>query len=186
MTDAPADTRGTRDQADNGLLCRADDVIRQVLGPRQASQAAVTPDGCIVVNSTDALGYVRVRVTVPGRKRPVRVFAHRLAYELFTGPIPDGMEIDHLCRVRNCINPAHLQAVTHAENTARRPAYDQPEDKRTRWQAQEGYCANGHEWTPENTYTRPDGRGRVCRKCRYIHVKKHGQRYRETQHNGGN
>lgn len=184
MPTAPADTRGAKDQADNGQLCSSDEVIKKVLGPRQAAQATVTPDGCIVANMNDQLGYCRVSVKVPGRKRPVRVFAHRLAYELFIGPIPDGMEIDHLCRVRACINPDHLEAVTHAENISRRPAYDQPENKRTRWEAQEGYCANGHEWTPENTYTRPDGRGRVCRKCRYINVKKHGQRYRLTT-NGG-
>ena len=45
--------------------------------------------------------------------------AHRLAYELMVGPIPDGLELDHLCRVRNCVNPAHLEAVTHQENVLR-------------------------------------------------------------------
>lgn len=45
--------------------------------------------------------------------------AHRVAYELMVGPIPSGLEIDHLCRVRACVNPAHLEAVTHRENILR-------------------------------------------------------------------
>lgn len=45
--------------------------------------------------------------------------AHRVAYELWVGPIPEGMELDHRCKVRACINPAHLEPVTHAENMRR-------------------------------------------------------------------
>lgn len=47
------------------------------------------------------------------------VTAHRFAYELFVGPIPDGLDIDHLCRNRSCVNPAHMEPVTEAENTRR-------------------------------------------------------------------
>jgi hypothetical protein len=46
--------------------------------------------------------------------------AHRMAYRALVGPIPEGLEIDHLCRVRACVNPAHLEPVTHAENQRRR------------------------------------------------------------------
>lgn len=45
--------------------------------------------------------------------------AHRVAYEAFKGPIPDGMLLDHLCRTRCCVNPNHLEPVTHSENTLR-------------------------------------------------------------------
>lgn len=47
--------------------------------------------------------------------------AHRLMYERDRGPIPSGLELDHLCRVRDCVNPAHLEAVSHAENIRRSP-----------------------------------------------------------------
>lgn len=55
------------------------------------------------------------QISVGGRQQRV----HRVAYELAKGPIPEGLEIDHLCRVRDCINPDHLEAVTHQENIRR-------------------------------------------------------------------
>ena len=61
-------------------------------------------------NST-GYGYVKV----DGRQ----VSVHSVAYELFVGPIPEGLELDHLCRVRDCANPEHLEAVTRAENLRR-------------------------------------------------------------------
>jgi hypothetical protein len=63
------------------------------------------------------------------------------------------VELDHLCRHRGCVNPAHLEAVTHAENMAR-GAY-----------ALKTHCAHGHEFNDENTY-RPLTGGRECRVCR--------------------
>ena len=58
-------------------------------------------------------GYGRIKI----RNRNVR--AHRVSYEAFCGPIPSGMVIDHSCRVRHCVNPAHLEPVTDAENLRR-------------------------------------------------------------------
>lgn len=77
--------------------------------------------------------------------------AHRLAYELFIGPIPSGLESDHLCRVRHCVNPDHLEMVTHAENMRRRSIA-------------QTHCKHGHEYTPENTYLNPSG-WRACHTC---------------------
>lgn len=54
--------------------------------------------------------------------------AHRVAYEFENGPIPDGLTIDHLCRVKRCVNPAHLEAVTGRENTRRAVEQDRPND----------------------------------------------------------
>lgn len=83
-------------------------------------------------------------------------YAHIVSWERVNGPVPDGCELDHLCREIRCFNPAHLEPVTHQVNVLRgigKPA------KR----AQQTHCINGHEFTPENTYlTR---RGRDCRAC---------------------
>ena len=88
-----------------------------------------------------------------------RSAAHRWAYERFIGPIPEGMELDHLCRVRHCVNPAHVEPVTHAENMRRSGPFS-PKAALT-------HCKNGHEFTPENTYPREGGRSgrRACRAC---------------------
>lgn len=63
--------------------------------------------------SLDRDGYARI--AIGGKVR----FAHRISYESYKGPIPQGMSIDHLCRTRNCVNPNHLEAVTHKENVNR-------------------------------------------------------------------
>lgn len=95
--------------------------------------------------------------------------AHRVAYELLVGPIPDGMTLDHLkelCGNRNCVKavadehgPAHLEAVTHQVNNARSGSPSALNAQKTR-------CKRGHEFTPENTYTPPGKpRSRACKKC---------------------
>lgn len=82
--------------------------------------------------------------------------AHRIAYELAKGPIPTGLEIDHLCYNRACCNPDHLEAVTHTENVRRAAARSAALRGNT--------CRHGHPTTDENTYTDPRGR-RHCRAC---------------------
>lgn len=76
--------------------------------------------------------------------------AHRTAYETWVGPIPDGLEIDHLCRVRDCIEPTHLEAVTHLENLRRKPIPT--------------HCPSGHPYAGENLQRTTRNR-RVCRIC---------------------
>ena len=97
------------------------------------------------------------------KDRGVRMSSHRVMYELERGPIPSGLELDHLCRNTICVNPAHLEPVTHRENILRGMS---PYAKRAR----QTHCLNGHEFTPENTY-RYRGR-RMCRACAPITVRR--------------
>lgn len=87
------------------------------------------------------------------------VRAHRWAYEELRADIPEGLDMDHLCRMRACVNPWHLEPVTHAINCARG---DGGKHMQTRWGAG---CTKGHPWTAENTYIRPGDGRRRCKTC---------------------
>lgn len=103
--------------------------------------------GCWLWTGTrGAAGYGKFYV-VNGRM----MVAHRWAYERWVGPVPEGLFVDHLCGVRRCVNPEHLEAVTHAENVRRAWA------KRT-------HCRNGHPITEDSTRIDSKGR-RTCRTC---------------------
>lgn len=96
-----------------------------------------------------------------GRGGRVTVLAHRFAYELVRGPIPDGLTIDHLCFNPSCVNPRHLEAVAGVVNTKRAAAAGR---MAVRWNTGLTHCKHGHEFTIENTRIGSAG-GRHCRTC---------------------
>lgn len=103
--------------------------------------------------------------------------AHRATYELLVGPIPDGLVIDHLCRVPHCVNPGHMEPVTLGENSRRGVGIKHAaEIRRART-----HCKRGHEFTPENTYINSRG-CRVCRTCQRMHGRAHDLKRRNNTH----
>ena len=84
--------------------------------------------------------------------------AHRALYIALRGPIPNGLILDHKCRVRCCVNPDHLEAVTDRENVARGFSPSAVNARKT-------HCIRGHELAGDNLYRMPDG-DRACRACR--------------------
>lgn len=104
--------------------------------------------------STDKDGYGQFSVgsSVDGTAK--RYKPHRFSYEAFVGAIPDGYVIDHLCKNRRCVNPAHLEAVTVRVNVQRSS------------NSTKTHCKNGHPLSGDNLYIRPDDGSRCCRKCR--------------------
>lgn len=113
-------------------------------------------------------------VTVRGFKTQQ---AHRIAYELCVGPIPDGLEIDHLCRVRSCVNPSHLEPVTRRENLIRGIGFPGENKRKT-------HCPQGHEYTPENLLPAHAKVGhRTCRLCHLARALAWKDRLRASRHN---
>lgn len=121
--------------------------------------ASVTLDetGCwLAGRRLDPSGYKRSFVSQD--HRPRNPFSHRLSYEYFRSPIPEGLTIDHLCRVRHCVNPWHLEPVTRGENVARGYGVSARV-------VREGICKAGHPFT--DVYVRPNGK-RECRVCQRL------------------
>lgn len=120
------------------------------LSERLARMTIRDPKGdChLFTGTTNPNGYGLINAE-PRRNVP----AHRAAYEIAVGPIPKGLDIDHLCGVRHCVHPAHLEAVTHQEHTLRSLGP-------TAINATKGSCPAGHP------YDRTNSRGaRACRQC---------------------
>ena len=115
------------------------------------SRLARDGDCWIYTGGTNGSGYGHINID--GHKH----YTHRVVYEHLVGSIPDGLELDHLCRHPACCNPSHLEPVTHSINGLR---------GKSGWGMNGGKCDRGHNITDTaNVYVRQDGR-RECRTCR--------------------
>lgn len=133
--------------------------------PQQSlkDRAEVREDGCWHwTGPVSTSGYSRITY------RGLNLYGHRISYEMYRGPIPEGLVIDHLCRNRLCVNPGHLEVVTDRTNILRGIA---PSAKVARTQR----CQRGHDLTdPANIQPRGNGH-RMCRACQTL---RNAARYR--------
>ena len=105
------------------------------------------------------------------------ITAQRAAFILFRGEIPNGFEIDHLCRVRHCVNPDHLETVNHRTNLLRGNT-----NTAARWHRT--HCPRGHELEGDNITWIRDGRGRECRRCKNDRMKVYYWKMKEIRQQG--
>ena len=171
MSDSCIEPGCHRDKGKAHGLCNAHYAQRQRAGtlPRRTPEAerfwskVNKTDTCwLWIGAIDHGGYGTFGASAGHSRR-----AHRWAYEAANGPIPEGLHIDHLCRVRNCVNPDHLEVVTLAENTRRGIGG---------WNLTNGdLCRNGlHPW-PESAREYRDGWAR-CEECIKASLSKRKQR----------
>lgn len=129
--------------------------------PRFLARYSPQPDGCwLWTGGHNDRGYAKFSIN--GKS----TYAHRWAYEHFVGPIPAGLYIDHLCRTPGCVNPAHLEPVTHVENVSRGISPTAANSRKT-------HCVHGHEFTPDNTMVERDG----SRRCKTCHRRRNNARW---------
>lgn len=96
--------------------------------------------------------------------------AHRVAYRLLVGPIPDGLTVDHLCRTRRCVNPAHMELVTSVENVMRGESPHARNARKT-------HCKHGHPFHGDNLVVLKSPLGaRGCRACNREKASRHRER----------
>jgi hypothetical protein len=134
---------------------------------RFSKRFAVRPGGCWEWTArVEPNGYAKFMVKEGGKWRSI--WAHIVSYTIFRGEVPTGLQLDHICRNRSCVNPEHLRAVTQKVNIL---SSESPIAKIAARQT----CANGHAYTEENTRMY---RGmRYCRTCK----REHDARYRQAK-----
>lgn len=133
------------------------------IGIRFWAMVEIGPGCWLWTGVKDHKGYGRFHLLDKGRRRMVR--AHRVAYELTCGPIPDGLEVMHACDNPQCVNPAHLSIGTHSENMQDAAAKGRI---CTIGKSRITHCPQGHSYSGSNLYVAPNGH-RKCRECNRLH-----------------
>lgn len=142
------------------------------LPPRFWDRVRVDASGCWTWTGAKTAGGYGTFILARG---DTRTTAHRVAYRELVGEFDDDLVVDHLCGVRCCVNPAHLEPVTQAENLHRCESASTVNATKT-------HCPLGHEYTPANTYRRKDRPGRMCRACNLIRMRERAIRgYRRPE-----
>lgn len=138
-------------------------------------QAKILPEpnsGCwLWIARCDHDGYGRMWIGSRTDRSRAFALAHRISYEMHVGQISAGFELDHKCRVRCCVNPDHLEPVTHAENSRRGFIGIAAGAK----QRAKTHCPAGHAYIGDNLYVTPTGE-RQCRACRRLNYHKRKDR----------
>ncbi len=127
-----------------------------------------TDTKCWLWRGARSRGYARAKFN----RAPV--YAHRLSWGAFVGDVPHGMQLDHLCRVRECVNQTHLEPVTARENTHRSSNPAARNAKKTT-------CANGHAYDDANTMFLGSG-ARRCKACAYKKYNDRNRTNKEAKH----
>ena len=146
------------------------------LKQRLMSKIVVDGECWMFTGSISPNGYGKIRAPNAAGRQCTRN-AHRVSYEIHVGPVPDGLELDHLCRRRACCNPAHLEPVTRRENTLRGNAPDAVRSVN----GSKTMCKHGHPFSGENLVLRKGG-GRKCRECCRAEKRRRRAAARDQQH----
>ena len=138
--------------------------FRDILSPSQIERfwrsVDQVPGACWEWRGLTTNGYGRFPARTGASKACIHR-AHRVAWELMRGPIGAGLQLDHVCRNRRCVNPDHLEVVTNAVNVLRGVGPSAINARRT-------HCSNGHAFSVENTRIGPRNGRRICRACNRI------------------
>jgi hypothetical protein len=145
--------------------------VAKPLDERIRANVVIDDNGCWRwQRSLKPNGYGQIGVPGLGMR-----YAHRVAYEAWRGPIPVGLQIDHLCRVRDCCNPDHLEAVTCRENIVRGTGFVAVHVAKT-------HCPTGHAYDERNTKIDRKG-SRICRRCKVASLQRWRERRKEAVSN---
>lgn len=122
-------------------------------------------NGCWLWTGTVNAKYGAFKIGSRTYKTRRMLYAHRFIWEYLNGPIPDGLQLHHVCENKLCVNPEHLELLTVHDHVHKSP------NNITYINLHQTHCHRGHEYTPENTYT---FRGkRHCRECQRINWRKY-------------